>query len=687
LAPPELDIILLVCAPPNHNNMAKLLLTIGAATFLCNGSDSTSSSVVVVDAFAPPPTTSLPSHRHDIGSSEGGPGVAAGGGFTVTSTTLSHDGHRSFKPLHHPRYSIGHHQRSRQHSRTELAQHSPIRKSGSLFGLFNFTSSGVPSLQFGDASQDDDNDDEVVEEGDPLDAMTSNYDEDDTSLDAIDNASSSSASKAHQLANKTKSKLLCKPSDNEVSIVATSDDTDKITIIHKSKHPQGEQQSGDNSIGERKEGKQSKSLEMDWDATLMELQKNELTGFTSTSPSSDDNDLNATKASGGLEDEEDFDELAGMLMGQTTLLSSSNGRKWGDSFADRRAMIKAGAAASQQLQQEEIQKERDGLSSERNDEEMSVEAPTLEEEESDDLDELTLGYLEVEKSRIEDMLGDSLNEEDAENASEIQSKEKDSAVVASDDASESIDVNEGAIVSSSRSLSPTHSIESDYKKMKESDVDEESIEAELVATEDEGVDSTIVAKGDATDTSITIPKNEKPTSPDKEPTSTADTLESFLERATSFIPPLPLVTPTNRDTHLNVNSTMTNISEINQQLQTTLENQRGDLGKLRRRIHELERDLIRANRNKAMKLDDEVNERMEPLRNECDRQVVQANETIAILKEHVFVSHWHFAMLFVNHPLFWLCLIDAFHTRCSPFQALLWSVGSPLLSTVPSLIP
>ena len=361
----------------------------------------------------------------------------------------------------------------------------------------------MPSLQFGDASQDDDNDDEVVEEGDPLDAMTSNYDEDDTSLDAIDNASSSSASKAHQLANKTKSKLLCKPSDNEVSIVATSDDTDKITIIHKSKHPQGEQQSGDNSIGERKEGKQSKSLEMDWDATLMELQKNELTGFTSTSPSSDDNDLNATKASGGLEDEEDFDELAGMLMGQTTLLSSSNGRKWGDSFADRRAMIKAGAAASQQLQQEEIQKERDGLSSERNDEEMSVEAPTLEEEESDDLDELTLGYLEVEKSRIEDMLGDSLNEEDAENASEIQSKEKDST---------------------------THSID-----------------------------------------------------------------------------PLPF------SSHHVVSSR-------------------------------------------------------------------QLSCLVLRIVQYAFVSHWHFAMLFVNHPLFWLCLIEAFHTRCSPFQALLWSVGSPLLS-------
>lgn len=127
------------------------------------------------------------------------------------------------------------------------------------------------------------------------------------------------------------------------------------------------------------------------------------------------------------------------------------------------------------------------------------------------------------------------------------------------------------------------------------------------------------------------PKNQK--QQQRFPSIEAPSLESVIKAAQSFLPQPPPEPPTQQNIDNNHNTTNENLSEINSQLQHTLTNQRKDLGKLRKKINELEQELQRAKRTKRKDVEQELETKTRALREEYDEQLIKAKETIAALEK------------------------------------------------------
>jgi len=102
-----------------------------------------------------------------------------------------------------------------------------------------------------------------------------------------------------------------------------------------------------------------------------------------------------------------------------------------------------------------------------------------------------------------------------------------------------------------------------------------------------------------------------------------------------MMPSPPQTPPTNRNIDYNSDLSTEHLSEINAKLEETLNSQKSDLGRLRRKINTLRGELRQANREVSKNVQDQVNAKMAPLREECTQEVVQANEAVSKLEEQV----------------------------------------------------
>ena len=115
-------------------------------------------------------------------------------------------------------------------------------------------------------------------------------------------------------------------------------------------------------------------------------------------------------------------------------------------------------------------------------------------------------------------------------------------------------------------------------------------------------------------------------------------LNSMVEGITTILTSsfAPLQSQSNHNSNEDNNpSSIENLSEINAQLEKILVNKKFDLGRLRKRINELQGELRRANREARKNVDDQVSAKMGPLREECNRQVIEANAAVTLLEEQV----------------------------------------------------
>ena len=108
-------------------------------------------------------------------------------------------------------------------------------------------------------------------------------------------------------------------------------------------------------------------------------------------------------------------------------------------------------------------------------------------------------------------------------------------------------------------------------------------------------------------------------------------LDVILSTATSFLSPKPPFAPPTVTNIMNSSNDTSTLIEINAWLEQTSRNQREDLGRLRRKVHDLERQLIRAKRDKVSHTKEEVNR----LKKDCERKVDIANDTVSQLEEEV----------------------------------------------------
>ena len=227
--------------------------------------------------------------------------------------------------------------------------------------------------------------------------------------------------------------------------------------------------------------------------------------------------------------------------------------------------------------------------------------------------------------------------------------------------------------SESRSLSPTHSIEEDYERIKmtkseSNDVNDIGVPRNnlIVEADDEvidGLDSSDAATLHDETNEPTLVKNKSQDDPSllddaeiEEPQSFSalsternksddiaeptiidlpSPLNAILSTATSFLSPKPPLSPPTASTIMNSDAVTSNLVEINAQLQKTSKSQREDLGRLRRKINELERQLIRAKREKVAQIEDEVNARVEVMKKDCEQQVTDANEAVLRLEKEL----------------------------------------------------
>ena len=76
-----------------------------------------------------------------------------------------------------------------------------------------------------------------------------------------------------------------------------------------------------------------------------------------------------------------------------------------------------------------------------------------------------------------------------------------------------------------------------------------------------------------------------------------------------------------------------NLSEINRQMQTTLTNQRKDLGRLRKKVNDVERELQRAKRTKRSEINNEIEAETASLKERYARQLKEAKDKISSLEK------------------------------------------------------
>jgi len=195
--------------------------------------------------------------------------------------------------------------------------------------------------------------------------------------------------------------------------------------------------------------------------------------------------------------------------------------------------------------------------------------------------------------------------------------------------------------------------EEDQKEMKDlaADTDPYSSGSDMLKTENDeyaAIDATsTITDGDKKSTSeefgaetatVTLKNNSSISLPSlvdavqKVGSVISSTISSTLQ---PIQPVPPIQPPTLSNIENNHETTVENLSQINIDLQNTLQSQKKNMGQLRRKIHDLEGKLLRANRKKWKGMEDEINTRMIPFREACEKEVSLANETIAQLMMQV----------------------------------------------------
>jgi len=155
----------------------------------------------------------------------------------------------------------------------------------------------------------------------------------------------------------------------------------------------------------------------------------------------------------------------------------------------------------------------------------------------------------------------------------------------------------------------------------------EGVELAVASDADEDV---VMVKVDAAD--VEVNDVETPDEGSPSPPIIPPVLNSIVDGITSIMMPSPPQTPpTNHNIDYNSELSTEHLSEINAKLEETLNSQKSDLGRLRRKINTLRGELRQANREVNKNVQDQVNAKMAPLREE----VVQANEAVAKLEDQV----------------------------------------------------
>jgi chromosome segregation ATPase len=157
---------------------------------------------------------------------------------------------------------------------------------------------------------------------------------------------------------------------------------------------------------------------------------------------------------------------------------------------------------------------------------------------------------------------------------------------------------------------------------------------DIVASSNDGV---VMAKeGDIDDDDADIEKAAGAKAEEGSALIIPPALNSIVDSVTSHMPSPPQPRATNQNSERNSDLLSTqHLSEINAKLEETLRNQKSDLGRLRKKINMLQGEILQANREATKNVEDLVNSKMAPLREECTQQVIQANEAVALLEEQV----------------------------------------------------
>eukprot|EP00804_Cyclotella_cryptica_P004131 CCRYP_016870-RB/>CCRYP_016870-RB protein AED:0.00 eAED:0.00 QI:189/1/1/1/1/1/3/205/1440 len=573
--------------------------------------------------------------------------------LSLVSVLLIQDASVAFAPASHranhisPRSVVLPHSRhagrqDRRYSSQEFTTLNsvPIRKSGSLFGLFDF-----PSMKNASAPV------VAVSEGSTTDAGSGENVTTKTLKDlAIDDDDYWIESAGEDVKAGTKDKK-CNSTEEE-KVTASDDSETTITILHHKKRP---------AVDE------ARSRAFTWDEGGMQKQREDL------------NDLSSSSINDLVDEEEEIDEIANsLLMSPPMELTADK-----STLSEKREMIKMKAAQMNQKEAESIKLVENEFFGEGTI--VTPEQSTIEEDVTTD----------VASSRRE-MENDNDRSLIAQESDEVSDECIPSPFKAFGNNGTSTKKDDYNVAFESRPLSPTHSIQEDYAKMKENEIESNDAasgnEDELVgemeiahvvmSMDKEGVDfleadnlvennlnnvsdaawnaSSITSSFvddevkspvederqlmleslgkqpvESTNVEVQELKESNQNDGDDDDHDSTSPLQTFISTATAFLPPTPPFVPPSDSNILNSSSANSNLVEINARLQQTLHNQRGDLGRLRRKINDLERQLIRANRSKVTKIEDEVNARVNTLREECKRQVVFANETVALLEKEV----------------------------------------------------
>lgn len=521
---------------------------------------------------------------------------------------------------------------------------SPIRKSGSLFGLFDFTSiKNSGSLVSEDGNTPVGNESNVTSEtlGDLA------MEDDDYWIESGEEHVDDGVTRKN-----------CNWGEEQK--VTASDDSETITIIHHKKK---------SSLDE------SRSKAFNWDDGGMQKQREDLKGLSSSSL----DDV--------VDEEEEIDEIANSLLMSPTVEGTANR----NSLYEKRDMIKRKATQVKQREvemQDEFTQQAVGIPPEQRpiEDDATMDVALTRQLRTNNNDSSSIAE-DTEETSMDSVLSPF---NDSNNIGYSTRNDDDKVVFESRPLSPTHSIEK-------RSLSPTHSIQDDYAKMHDTQsINENQVMGTIVESgadlsmSEEGVDlseeddakgnrimadlvdmssnistTSTFTDGDAklqtkceggvlfesmyaepvqesksftqtrTNEEIHAPEAKNDALELKHNDETSPPLQSFLSAATSFLNPTPPFLPPSDSDIINSNSANSNLVEINAHLQQTLRSQRGDLGRLRRKINDLERQLIRANRSKRTKIEDEVNARVHTVREECKRQVDLANDTVAFLEEEI----------------------------------------------------
>ena len=202
-----------------------------------------------------------------------------------------------------------------------------------------------------------------------------------------------------------------------------------------------------------------------------------------------------------------------------------------------------------------------------------------------------------------------------------------------------------------RLLSPTHSIQNDYEQLRteqnltdDDEIDDSSYglskEPTIAASVDENSDQQIIEDeapilDQKHNTSAESFSEKESDAPELNDSVTQSPFDVIFSTATSFLSPKPPFAPPTVSTIMNSSNDTSTLIEINAWLEQTSRNQREDLGRLRRKVHDLERQLIRAKRDKVSRTKEEVDARIDVVKKDCERKVNIANDAVLQLEEEV----------------------------------------------------